>query len=91
MTYRLSRSTQGAKREPTHPHEEAIPMAYEPSGRRRTKAQILEDIDRKLPTLPRAEQNLVAAYAHGIRTGLALRGHTGADAAPAPHKESEKP
>ncbi len=66
-------------------------MAYEPGSRRRSKAQILADIDQKLPKLPRAEQNLVAAYAHGIRTGLALRGNADGERAPTPRKRVEKP
>jgi hypothetical protein len=66
-------------------------MAHEPYSKRRTKAQILEEIDRKLPTLPRAEQNLVAAYAHGIRTGLALRGDTGRECGAPEPERAKKP
>lgn len=49
----------------------------------RTKAQIMQDIDGKLPALPREQQNLVAAYAQGIRTGLVLRARLAAEL-PAP-------
>lgn len=36
------------------------------------KVRIMQDIDRKLPQLPVAQQNLVAAYARGLNDGLAL-------------------
>ncbi len=59
-------------------------MADRQAGIRRSKAQILQDIDSKLPTLPRDQQNLVAAYAHGVRTGLALQAALEAERPPAP-------
>ena len=36
------------------------------------KGQILQEIDRKLPQLPEAQQNMVAAYARGLSDGLSL-------------------
>ncbi|NLI20063.1 MAG: hypothetical protein GX418_00725 [Clostridiales bacterium] len=36
-------------------------------------ARILREIDRKLPELPREQQNMAAAFARGVHVGLALR------------------
>lgn len=38
----------------------------------RSKAEILQDIDAKLPALTTAQQNLVAAFARGISAGYRL-------------------
>ena len=40
-------------------------MASRIGEQKRTKAQIMQDIDRKLPTLPRDQQNMVLAFAQG--------------------------
>ena len=52
----------------------------------RSKAQILAQIDRQLPQLPHAQQNLVAAYARGISAGLSLS----ASLAPSLHTDAPK-
>lgn len=51
-------------------------MASRIGEQKRTKAQIMQDIDRKLPTLPRDQQNMVLAFAQGIRAGFAFRAQT---------------
>lgn len=38
----------------------------------RSKAEILQDIDAKVPALTTAQQNLVAAFARGISAGYRL-------------------
>ena len=48
-------------------------MPHPTGALKRSKAQIMEDINRKLPALPRAQQNLVASYAQGICEGLSLQ------------------
>jgi len=40
---------------------------------KRAKAEILRDINAALPGLPREQQNMVAAFAQGLQTGLSLR------------------
>lgn len=51
-------------------------MASRIGEQKRTKTQIMQDIDRKLPALPRDQQNMVLAFAQGIRAGLAFRAQT---------------
>ena len=53
--------------------KEVNPLSHNNLRQKRNKAQIIAEIDSKLPSLPMAQQNLVAAYAQGIRTGLALQ------------------
>ena len=48
-------------------------MVNRTSDQKRTREQIMQDINRKLPLLPRDQQNMVAAFAQGIRAGLACR------------------
>ena len=65
-------------------------MTYRNGEQKRTKEQILQDINRKLPMLPRDQQNMVAVFAQGIRAGLACRVRSASMFA-APHNPAGKP
>ena len=45
-------------------------------------AETVREIDRALPTLPHGQQNLVAAFALGVLTGLSLRGEAASSPEP---------
>jgi len=53
--------------------KEANPMSRTNQAPNRAKAEILRDINAALPSLPREQQNMVAAFAQGLQTGLSLR------------------
>jgi hypothetical protein len=65
-------------------------MTYRNGEQKRTKEQILQDINRKLPMLPRDQQNMVAVFAQGIRAGLACSVRSASMFA-VPHKPAGKP
>lgn len=54
---------------------------------KRTKSEILREIDTALPVLPLEQQNMVAAFAQGLRTGLSLR--AGIEPAPDAAREED--
>ena len=56
----------------------------------RDVVETVREIDRALPTLPPGQQNLVAAFALGVLTGLSLRRETTSSPEPAKRDGSRK-
>ena len=42
-------------------------------GNRKQKATLQQEIDRKLSQMPHDQQNLVAAFAQGLKKGLSVK------------------
>ena len=56
-----------------HVRKEGAAMQPTVTDHEKQKAILQQEIDRKLSKMPRAQQNLVAAFAQGLKHGLAIK------------------